>query len=66
MNTPLNFALTMPVSTANEAFKSEAFENWKKIKENDYKLVKSALDGLNGVISGTNNICKTIANCMRF
>ena len=66
MNTPLNNALELPVSIADKVFKSKAYENWRKSKEGDYKLVKEVLDRLNSVITGTNNICKTIANCMKF
>jgi hypothetical protein len=65
MKTPLDNALNLPVSLANEVFKSKAYEGFKKGKENDYKLVKDVLERLNGVIIGTNNICKTIANCIK-
>jgi len=53
------------MSIVDKAFNSKAYEGWKKNKEGDYKLVKEVLDRLNSVISGTNNICKTIANCMK-
>ena len=60
-NMPLNQVYKLPVSIAQNFFKSKAFENWKKSRENEQKIQIAIVNRLNEVIKASGMVAKTIA-----
>jgi hypothetical protein len=60
-NTPLNEIYDLPVSTVQNFFKSQAFENWKKSRENEQKIQIAIVNRLNEVIKACGVVAKTVA-----
>lgn len=60
-STPLNEALKIPTSLANDFFDSKPFCAWRQCEESKMRMQSAAVERLNMVIRGCNAICKTVS-----
>lgn len=55
---PLDVAGRLTQSDARNFFNSKSFDNWKKSRDNDSKLLMAISSRLDVVIDGLNNLAK--------
>jgi len=60
-HTPLNQALALPVSVAQDFFQSQAFEQWKTTKETEMKLHAACVTGQNHVVQAIAGLARLLA-----
>jgi len=60
-HTPLDQALAVPISVAQDFFQSKTFEQWKTAKETEMKLLAASVNGHNHVVQAIAGLARLLA-----